>query len=762
MRRYKRAHLGQHSSALAIGFAASISGPAFAQGSDAPGLDTVVVTAERKESNLQETPIAISAFSQASLDKKGITDIDATQNSVVGLQFGTATAFTAGVRVAVRGIGTDVITTGGDQSIALHMDGVYLGKASAGLLSFYDLERLEVLRGPQGTLYGRNATGGSINIISAKPTQDFIAKADVLGGNYGRARVRGVIGGGLSENLAARVTATWEKNNGTIENLNPGVGDLGEKDDWMVRAQLLYDVSDNVEIIGRFHMAENRGTGPASKTLAYPAAAFAGLIQPPVGPLAGSPFGVPNFQPVFATAQPAPSSLHQVRLNQLDQFSQDAMGANLEINVDLGFATMKSLTAWFDNETNLFRDGDGSELPLYIKARTEESEQFTQELTLSSNSTGPLEWQLGAFYFSDESGDFDVLADFPANPAFGATGYEFTIPEARAESTAWAVFGQASYFVTEDVRITGGIRYSYDKKDGVNELRLIQDPAPGGLILVGFPQSGAFGESWDQVTYKVGVDYFVTDSSMLYGSFSTGYKAGGVNINAPADPVAAIYDPETIDAWEIGSKNRFFDDRFQLNVSAFWYDYSNLQLFAVTDSDPIIQNAAESEIKGIEVETQWAASNNLQLDFSFAYLDATFTDFMSADPADPAPLQTVEDLSGNRLPQSPEFELVAGAQYTWPLPSGDLSLSSNYHWQDKTFFRAFNDEDKAQDAYGELDARLEYVHDDGRWRVALFGKNLTDKEAIRGLQVEAGLFGAPSLVNPNQPRTWGGEVGFEF
>lgn len=748
------------SASVALTIIVALATPAVAQEGSGPVLEQITVTAERRNADLQDVPIAISAFSQTELDKKGITDVDDAQNSVIGLQFGTATAFTAGVRVAVRGIGTDVVSTGGDQSIALHMDGVYLGKASAGLLSFYDLERLEVLRGPQGTLYGRNATGGSINIISAKPTQDFVAKTDVLGGSYGRARVRGVVGGGLSERLAARITASWEKDDGTIENLLPGGDDVSDKDDWMVRAQLLYDVSDNIEITGRFHMAENRGTGPFSKTLAYPAAAFAGLIQPP--PFAGTPFGVPNFQPVFATAQPAPASLHEVRVNQTDQFSQDAMGANLEINVDLGFATLKSLSAWFDNETILFRDGDGSELPLYIKARTEKSEQFTQEFTLSSNSTGPLEWQLGAFYFSDESGDFDVLVNFPAIPAFGTTGYQFTIPRARAESTAWALFGQASYFVTDSVRITGGIRYSDDEKDGENQHRQIQDPAPGGLILVGFPQSGAFGQSWDEITYKFGLDYFVSESNLLYGSFSTGYKAGGVNINAPADPIAAVYDPETIDAWEIGSKNRFFGDRFQLNISAFSYDYSNLQLFTVTESNTIIENAAESEIKGIEIETRWAVSTNLQLDFSFAYLDATFTEFVSADPSDPAPLQTQEDLSGNRLPQSPEFELVAGGQYTWPMQSGELSFSANYHWQDKTYFRAFNDEDKAQDAYGELDARLEYFHENDGWRLFLFGKNLTDEEAIRGLQVEAGLFGAPLLVNPNQPRTFGGGFGIEF
>lgn len=752
--------LGCSAWAALIGVVAS-GAPATAQEDDEGlTLGQVTVTAERREANLQEVPIAISAFSQESLDQKGIAEIDDAQNSVIGLQFGTATAFTAGVRVAVRGIGTDVVTTGGDQSIALHQDGVYLGRASAGLLSFYDLERLEVLRGPQGTLYGRNATGGSINIISARPSQDFSAKSDFLLGNFGRTRVRGVVNGGLSDKLSARVTGTWEQQNGTIENLFPGVGDLGEKDDWMVRAQLLYDVSDSVEIIGRFQMAENRGTGPASKNLAYPAAALGGLVQPP--PFAGTPFGVPNFQPIFATALPAPESLHEVRLNQLDGLTQDAMGANLEVNVDLGFATLKSLTAWFDNETNLFRDGDGSELPLYFKERTEKSEQFTQELTLSSTSNGPLEWQLGAFYFTDESGDFDVLWDFPANPAIGASGYRFFIPEAIADTTSWALFGQASYFVTDNVRLTGGIRYSYDEKDGVNQLRQLLDPAPGGLILVGFPQSGEFGDTWDQVTYKLGVDYFVSDSSMLYASFSTGYKAGGVNINTPADPVAAIYDPETIDAWEIGSKNRFFNDRFQLNLSAFWYDYTDLQLFTVTQSNSIIENAAESEIKGVEIETQWAATENLQLEFSAAYLDAKFTDFMSRDPSDPAPLQTLEDLSGNRLPQSPEFEITAGGRYTWALPSGDLTFSSNYHWQDKTFFRAFNDEDKSQDAYGELDARLEYAHDDGRWRLALFGKNLTDEEAIRGLQIESGLAGAPALVNPNQPLTYGVEFGIQY
>lgn len=719
-------------------------------------LEEVVVTAEKRAANVQDIPVAISAFSQDALDEDGITDLQSVQQSVPSLQFTTQSNFGAGVIVTLRGIGTSVTTSGADQGVALHNDGVYLGKASAGLLSFYDMERLEVLRGPQGTLYGRNATGGSINLISAKPSEEFEAFGDVMVGDYNHRRLRGVVGGGITEGVAGRLTATWAEHDGYIENLWPGGEDIADKDEWNIRSQLLFDVNEDIEVLARVSAAEASSAGAAAKTLAYPAALNVGIIQP--GPFAGTPFGVPIFQPAFDSAQPAPTDLHKVRTDGNESFDQEAVGANITVSWDLESVSFKSISAWFNNETTVIRDGDGSELPLYIKGRTEESEQFSQEFNLASNADGKLEWLLGAFFYQEESVDKDTFVNFFPNASIpGATGYNFSF-DSSVETTSWALFGQASYYLTEQLKATLGLRYSEDKKEGETVNRNVVD-ATTGVTLVGFPQSGKYSETWEEPTGKIGLDYFINEDSMAYISFSKGYKSGGLNVNAPDQ---AVFAPELIDAWEIGSKNRFFDNRVELNLSAFYYEYTDLQLFSVTESAPFIQNAAESTIKGLEIESKVAATEQLAFNFAISYLDSEINDFITKDPADPAPRQVLEDLSGNQLPRAPELEVNLGVSYSWDLGHGELTLSGQYHWQDDMFFRPQNDEDKMQEAYDTVDARLTYLSADERWRISAFGKNLADEQAISNLLIEAGLFGSPAVVTPNNPRTFGVEVGYRF
>ncbi len=721
-------------------------------------LEEVVVTAQKRAADVQDVPLAISTFSQDALDEEGITDIASVQQSVPNLQFTTTGNFTSGVVVTLRGIGTDVTTSGADQGVAIHMDGVYLGKSSAALLSFFDLERLEVLRGPQGTLYGRNATGGSINVISQKPNEEFEAFGDVLFGNYDHSRLRAVINGPLGDRVAARLTATWEQRDGYVENLWSGGGnDSHDADDWGIRAQLRIDATDTVEILGNLYAAETRGVGPTIKSYGqHPAAMVVGLVQPP--PLAGTPFGIPRFVPAYAGALPPSSDLHTIRTNADESLDQEVLGATVHVTWDLETATLKSITGWFNNETDMFRDGDRTELDLYTKRRVEDASQFSQEFNLTSNSSGKWEWILGAFYYSDEVSDKDTEIPFPPNAAVpGATGFLFSF-DSEVESTSWALFGQASYSISDKLRATFGLRYSVDEKKGQTNFRNIED-LTNGLILVGFPQSGAYKETWEEPTGKIGLDYFVNDDSMLYFSFSTGYKSGGLNINSPDQ---ATFEPELIDAWEIGSKNRLADNRIELNASAFYYDYDDLQLFSVTESAPFIQNAASSTITGLEIESKVLATDSFSFDVSVAYLDAEIKSFVTKDPADPPPLQVSEDLSGNRLPRAPEWEINVGAAYDWELNNGRLTLSGGYHWQDDMFFRAQNDADKVQEGYGTYGARLTYVSRDERWRVSAFGKNLGDEKAFSHLLIEAGLLGSPVNVVPNAPRTYGVEVGYRY
>jgi len=721
------------------------------------GIEEVVVTAEKRAANVQDIPVAISAFSQDALDNRGITDLESVQSAVPALQFTTQNNFGAGAVVTLRGIGTEIVTSGADQGVALHMDGVYLGQASSGLLSFYDLERLEVLRGPQGTLYGRNATGGSINLITNKPSEEFEAFGDIMLGDYDHYRARGVVSGPLTDKVSGRLTGTWEQRDGYVDNLWPSGDDGNDKDYWSMRGQLRIDLSDNIEALVQLSYADAGGVGGIMETLdEYPAANTVGLVQPP--PLAGSPFGVPNFQPTFGDALPNPKDLNEVRRDANESFDQEVMGANITLDWDLENMSLKSISGWFSNDTEVKRDRDSSELDRSTQERKNENKQYSQEFNLASTSDGPWEWLLGAFYYYSKQEDkkaFIFTKPLDDIPNAGGLIFDFA---SEVETTSWAVFGQTSYSLTEQVRLTLGLRYSEDKKEGETFDRDLYDPT-NGLRLPGFPQSGKFDKTWTEPTGKFGVDYFITDESMLYFSLSKGYKSGGLNINYPPE---AIFDPEKVDAVEIGSKNRFLDNHLELNMSAFYYDYKDLQLFTVTESNVIIENAAKSEITGVEIEGIMIATEHLALDFYGVYLDAEVKDFFTEDPSVPPALRQLEDLSGNTLPRAPEWEFKIGAEYTWDLVQGDLTLRGQYHWQDDTFFRAQNNPDKKQEAYETVDARLTYMSADGRWRVSAYGKNLGDEEYFTNLVVEAGLSGSPVAVTAGPPRTYGVEVGYRF
>ena len=728
-------------------------------------LEEIIVTAEKRTVSVQDLSVAVSVFSQERLDQSGISTIDELQNFTPNLQFTNVGNFGPHVILTMRGVGTDVVTSNADTGVALYQDGVYMGRSSAALMGFYDVERVEVLRGPQGTLYGRNSTGGSINVLSARPGREFEAYSEALFGEFDHGRLRGFINVPFSDNVSGRLTASWEERDGYMENLVPGVADKNDIDNISLRGQLLIDVNDDLDVLLRAFYSDTDRVGNTTQQWggSYQRFAITGII-----PLVPGVLGVPNIFPgifnvVGGGAAPISDDLHEIRNDYQGSAEHTFSGGNIEITWRTDYFDVKSLTAWATDDSELATDGDLSELALWTKGRRQKSEQFSQEITLTSNGDGALSWIAGLYYFDEDIDDVGTIefidnrrwALLAGRPPF--SGALIRDPNER-NTESIAVYGQIEYALTENLTATLGLRYTEDDKEGSNPERSFYDPKTS-TPLVGFPQSWVYDDSWDETTGKIGFSYDVSEDNLLYLTYSTGFKSGGSNVGG------SPFDPEYIYSWELGSKNRFADNRVELNAALFYSDYEDMQLFTVGQTATIVDNATDSTLKGFELEAVAVLSDLIRVDASVAHLNAEFDDFVTSDPllgVPGGPPPPMEDLSGNTLPRSPDWEFNLGADAQIPVADGTLSVRVEYHWQDEMYFRAFNRESLKQGSWGIVNLRATYASRGEKWHVSAFGKNLGDEQYATNIFPEAVFFGGPALASIAPPRTWGIELGYRF
>lgn len=717
----------------AVSLACSFSLTSFAQ--ESLMLEEVIVTAQKRSESVQDIPLALTAMSADMLDERGITDIASLVSSVPGMHFGQAGSNT---RITIRGIGTEQTTVTGDPGVAFHIDGVYQSRSSAGNALFYDLQRVEVLRGPQGTLYGRNATGGSVNLISKEPVNEREGDIELQLGNYEQKRLRGVFNTPLiDDKLLMRISAQGEMRDGYYENLTPGADDIQDVEGMDIRAQFSYLATDSFDARVIYNYATSKGAGFGRKALGdYPI---------------DSSLPADGF---YNNATPNPSDPWKIYYSDVADRDNERQGLTLLMDWDLNWASVKSITAWQDNVIDHVRDFDYSNADIMNENSMQDSTQFSQELHISSTGSGPLEWIAGLYWLSEET-DVDYwlndegegLSTILPTIDVGLANPVYFGNRSTTEVDSFGAFSQASYDINDTLKLTGGLRYSKDEKTSE-------------VFRKGFasPTSQEFEKEgdWDDVTWKIGMDWFLAEENMIYGSVSTGFKSGGFLQQAIAEP----YEPEEITAWEIGSKNRFMDNRLQANIAAYFYDYTDMQLSTIRDLQRETTNAGESEIKGIEVELVGRPTAALELGATVAYTDAEFTDYIDRDPQNPD--AGVQDLSGNRLPRAPEYTFNLSAAYSWDFEPGSLTASMVYYWSDEVYFSAFNRDDTFQDSYHRTDARLAFFSADGRWDVALAAKNLEDDEVASQVELSSPQLGGVDVAQWQAPRTYTISVGYHF
>lgn len=715
-------------------------------------LEEIVVTSQRRVESLQHVPITINALTGEQLSKSGIEYTTDLQFHVPGFVLSPNAQF--GLPF-LRGVGTDQITVGLEGSVAVHSNGVYLPRLVSSIMDFYDIERIEVIKGPQGTLFGRNATGGVINVSTRQPEEEFGGYVDFSAGNYETIRVSGAVNVPLAEDKAIlRVAALGSFDDGYVT--NPYLsGDSEETDVVSFRSQLLLNVTDDLSIrlFGDYTKDESSRGQNAQ-------------LQPVFASNLGVAFGAPLHTDTRTQSADA--------LLQLDL---EDYGFGAEIIWDLGSMEFKSLSSYREYEQTWALDFDVSELNLIFSAPSESSESILQEFQLTSTGGGPLEWLVGAFLFFEEpEQDFRLL--FGAVPLGGtaltAGGlYDSGIADVTSvETEAYAVFGQFSYNLTDQWRATLGLRYSYEKKDVNYNFTLLNIPMPAtaaGLI-ANRPELGfsPFGDSpqnsWSAFTPKFGIEYAMSEDVLWFASATRGFKSGGFNsLLFGASPTLESIDEEFIWSYEGGVKATLMDGRLRANASVFYYDYSDLQQNVLTEEAIAagngfanVRNVGDAEVWGMELELDLAATGNLFFDGQLAYLNTEIEQLQAADPNNPADV----DQDGNDLPKAPEFSVSLGSEFHLPLEDmGSLILRMEYSYRDRIFYTLFNDPLAAAASHNIVNGRLTLNSRDDKWSAAVYVRNLLDEDYEVG-GFRGGAFG--NIAQFGRPRTYGINLKYNF
>ncbi|MDZ4370409.1 MAG: TonB-dependent receptor [Phenylobacterium sp.] len=761
---------GRHRQLLcgAAAIALSVSaGQAAAQGQSDTTISEVVVTAQFREENVQRVPIPITAVEGAVLEKQGVTGFKELGTRVPSLRFGGGVTGGENV-ITMRGLGSQNTTPGGDSPVAYNIDGVYVQRTTSIDPEFYDIARVEVLRGPQGTLYGRNSVGGSINIITNKPTGEFAAGADAMLGNYDARTFRGFVNLPLTQEgdfqAAVRITAVSAKHDPYTKNLSTkptATNQLDQQDYQMVRGQLALDFSPQARLVLAAHLSWNEGVAATGTAWWQTPARY---MTPPLGIPVGSACD-------FSTE--ARFDPRRVCHDAPDVGSNDTQLYSATFDYDLPFATFTSVTAYGKSSVDQVSDGDGSDLPLAVgSAWILEAKQFSQEVRFASNGDGPLSWVAGGIYFRGKN-----FQDF-AYQDFGYNNFGPTVPfdqfnffsSGTSNTKALASFAQADYdfgktSAAVPLTLTVGVRYTRDKKYGFNSLDYQLPLACGGSCGV---TEGPFSRTWERVTGKVGLSWQVDESNMIFGSIARGYLAGG-NITG----LGTVYDPQTLTSFDIGWKSRFLDNRVQLNVAAYHQKIKDLQVFIQSATQSGINNVdATTDVNGLELELTAAPVENLRLNGTLTVTDAKYGRYITtaARFGGPGPgcdpVTRLCNFKGNRLNQTPPYAFNLGAEYRFETGFGAITPRVDTFFSGKVDFLPDNFVTSRQKAYHLTNARVTWESVDERYRLEAFVANIENEDVISNDGLQSISLGQQVLQPDNfvyyPPRTYGVRFGVSF
>ncbi|MFK8049863.1 MAG: TonB-dependent receptor [Halioglobus sp.] len=700
-------------------------------------LEEVIVTAQKREQSLQDTPISIASFNNADVEKLGITNLHDIASAVPNLDIRQTTNSSAGARVYIRGIGVNDHVVTLDGAVGIYMDGVYLARNTGLAFDVADIERIEVLRGPQGSLWGRNTTGGAINFISKLPTGEFGFKQTVDIGNYDLVRTNSQIEAPLTEQLSAKLSLLYEDKEGWVENRAAGV-DFGDQENLGTRLALNWVPSEQLQIDYAYDYSQSDFGSNYYQNGTPFNAAFAGV-----------PFSRSRQE------NASPSVPYQESDFEIE-------GHGLTVLWDLGPSMqLKSISSYREMEQHNYTDNGANPVSTRIFSNDPfdvDQSQVSQELQLLGSAfNDELQYTTGLYYFREEGEESN--ADFVSL----TTAFEFQIYDrfVKAENSAWAAYGEMTWTpaaLSDRLHLTAGARYSVDKR----EIQISNN-----LLEVQTPESaGGARDDWSNLSPSFVLAYDVSDHSNAYIKYVHGYRTGGFNGRAGTvrEAIKPV-DEENLVSYELGLKSEWFDRRLRINTAVFVSDYEDVQL-SLVDNDPDAPpgavariNAGEAELSGIELDITAALSDRLRIHLAYAYLDSEFVEVI--DPISGDDISDIYLLVG-----APETSYNADLDYTighydW----GHLSANLNYAWRDSRNIKTTELEvGDPVGSYGLWNARLSLtewkISSSGALGFALWIRNLTDEE----YQLDG--FGLPTtgstLVTYGEPRTYGVQLSYTF
>ncbi len=719
----------------------------------APVLEEVVVTAQKREQSMQDVGISVTAMSGDNMRSLGVTNSADIARFTPNLQIISATGEGNQPALIMRGVGLNDYNTNNAGPIGMYMDEVIISTPSAQAFAMYDLERVEVLRGPQGTLYGRNTTGGAINIISRKPTEYFAADLLASYGNDEAVKLEGAIGGPISETLGIRVAGVYNEADGYIDDVRSGKA-YNETDNYAVRALLQWEPTDTFSGLFTVRYGENDTKAP--RYIHY------GTFEASsIDPLTGLPGSLCSSADISAQAPNCVSALgyqdptgddRKGEWNTDGTLEFDVTTASMKLNWDFSDAvSLVSITAYEEVDKTHQEDSDSSPDDWLVIAFGVESETFSQELRLVGGG-GNSDWLLGVFYLDeeltqDQTGDLfrDLRPIFGFNPLIPVITTRHVLPQ---ETRTAAIYGQYEYAFSEQWQGTVGLRYTYEERDFEADVSFVEEDFTIPLFVYEDDIDN------DNVSGRLALNYFPNDELMFYGSITSGFKSGGFPGGLALTPEEyGPFDEETIIAYELGAKSTLADGLLQLNGAIFYYDYQDIQVFQLIPGESVIpqqklDNAGDAEVYGGELELVATPTEGLYLSLGMGYVHSEFQDLRFGDL----------DLRGNQLANSPEWTANGIARYDWDLGSGGgIYLQGDFTYSDDYFFDVFNREYTSQESFTIWGARTGYVTASGAWELNLWGRNLTDEDYLPwGIDIGADLnsFGLVQMM-PSRGRTYG-------
>ncbi|HKT16213.1 MAG TPA: TonB-dependent receptor [Allosphingosinicella sp.] len=720
---------------------------------DSVALGEIVVTAQKRSERLQDVPVTVSAVTAETLNKTGVESTQSLVSLIPGLNVNSSIS---GFRPFLRGVGTVTANAGNENSVSTYVDNVYMTSLNQGLANLSSIEAVEVLKGPQGTLFGRNATGGVVNIKTKNPSHNFGGKVTVGYDNYETLVGIGYVTGGLSENLAADLAVYYsDQGQGYGHNLFTG-NEVNKDKTYTIRSKVMFTPSPQDTFILAADYSRLKTSGLNSY---HP---FPGTTVEWGPPDATHP--PPKGAPYTFPGGPWDADVFH------DPFAKNwAAGASLTYDHEFDWATLRSITSY--RRSRMKQAWNATPVPVNVQYAgwNQPERQFTQELQLSSLSTSDVKWILGLYYIK-ASAETDPFFIFGTAQSVYPNRLEFVMKQSIDSPAA---YGQVTVPVPAlgDTNITGGLRYTIDKRSIVGRTQIVTTTPP--ITVVATPASGLTDASktFKTFTWRLSIDHHFTPDVMIFASYNRGFKAGAYNTIPPGGPTATPTNPEFLDAYEIGLKSKLLDGKLIFNTSAFYYDYKDLQVTIYNQTSAVTVNAAAARIIGVDVDATAQLSRYLRVNVGAELLDHKYTDYPNYPVLTPVPIvngmgggvartfPVGGNARGNALSYTSDAVVNGALFFEYPTDSGTFDFNTNVSWNSGFTFEP--SEVVASGEFVDLSATAGFTLANGTTRFQVFGKNLLNEKVPRVL-VTGGNPGGYIETTYRPPRTYGVRISQEF